>query len=80
MVRPKQNKEINFKLSKLMEEKNISKNKLCRMTDLRFETIQGYYKGDISRIDLYVITKLCDALDCNIQDIIEYTPKSKHKI
>lgn len=62
-----------------MEEKNISKNKLCRMTDLRFETIQGYYKGDISRIDLYVITKLCDALDCNIQDIIEYSPKNKHE-
>lgn len=80
MASKKQNTDIKFKLSDIMEKKNISKNKLCRLTDLRFETIQGYYKGNISRIDLYVIAKLCKVLDCNVQDIVEYKPNNEHKI
>ena len=63
---------IIFKLKFIMEEKNISKNRLCKQTGLRFETIQGYYNGSISRIDLYVLSQLCKALDCKIEDLIEY--------
>lgn len=65
---------IVFKLADIMKEKGYSKNKLCVKCNLRFETIQGYYKGNISRIDLYIISRLCQELDCNIQDLIEYRP------
>ncbi|MEG0994597.1 MAG: helix-turn-helix transcriptional regulator, partial [Bacilli bacterium] len=70
------NSNINFKLEKLMKEKGFSKNKLCVKAGLRFETVQGYYKGNISRIDLFVISQMCEVLECNIQDIIEYIPKN----
>ncbi|MEG1900706.1 MAG: helix-turn-helix transcriptional regulator [Bacilli bacterium] len=70
------NSNINFKLEKLMKEKGFSKNKLCVKAGLRFETVQGYYKGNISRIDLFVISQMCEILECNIQDIIEYIPKN----
>ena len=53
----------------------MSKNHFCRLTDLRFETIQGYYLGTISRIDLYVLSQLCNALSCNVEDIIYYQKK-----
>ena len=66
---------IIFKLSKIMKEKGYSKNKLCVRCWVRFETIQGYYKGDINRVDLYILSRLCKELECNIQDIIEYSPK-----
>lgn len=66
---------IVFKLADVMKEKGYSKNKLCVKCGLRFETIQGYYKGDISRVDLYVLSKLCKELRCNVQDIIEYFPE-----
>ena len=74
MKRIKDTSNIIFKLSKLLQEKNYSKNKLCVETGLRFETIQGYYNGTISRIDLYVLSQICKALNCNVQDIIEYIP------
>lgn len=64
-----------FKLDDTMKRKNYSKNKLCVETGLRFETIQGYYNGTISRIDLYVISQLCKTLNCNIGDIVEYFPR-----
>ena len=71
------NHKIKFKLKNLMEEKNLSKNHLCKITGLRFETIQGYYNGNISRVDLYVLSLLCDKLDCKIEDIIEYKDNVK---
>lgn len=58
-----------------MEKQKMSKNRLCRLTGLRFETIQGYYLGTISRVDLYVLSQLCNALNCNIEDIIIYQPE-----
>ena len=66
---------IVFKLADIMREKGYSKNKLCVKCNLRFETVQGYYLGNISRVDLYVLSAMCRELDCNVQDIIEYNPK-----
>lgn len=68
----KTNNEITFHLAEVMKKKNYSKTRLCKEANLRFETVQGYYLGNISRIDLYVLTQLCKTLDCNIEDIIKY--------
>ena len=65
---------IVFKLADIMREKGYSKNKLCVKCNLRFENVQGYYLGNISRVDLYVLSAMCRELDCNVQDIIEYNP------
>lgn len=65
---------IQFKLDEIMKQKSYSKNRLCVESGLRFETIQGYYNGTITRIDLYVISQLCKTLKCTIGDIIEYIP------
>lgn len=63
---------IVFKLDQLLKEKGYSKNKLCVRCNLRFETVQGYCLGNISRVDLYVLAAICQELDCKIEDIIEY--------
>ena len=69
------NHAIKFRLKETMEKQKMSKNRLCRLTGLRFETIQGYYLGTIFRVDLYVLSQLCKALNCNIEDIIIYQPE-----
>lgn len=66
------NSGIIFKLADVMREKGYSKNKLCVKCGLRFETVQGYYLGNISRVDLYVLASMCKELECNVQDIIEF--------
>ena len=63
---------IIFKLDSLLKEKGYSKNKLCVKCNLRFETVQGYCLGNISRVDLYVLAAICQELNCKIEDIIEY--------
>mgnify|MGYP001861125688 CR=1 FL=1 len=71
---------IKFKLKEIMEHGNISKNKLCRLTGFRFETIQGYYKGNISRIDLFVLSEFCRVLNCRVEDILEYCPEKEKEV
>ncbi|MBR1748195.1 MAG: helix-turn-helix transcriptional regulator [Bacilli bacterium] len=71
------NHKIEFHLKELMEKKGYSKSRLCREANLRFETVQGYYLGNITRIDLFVLTQFCEILSCKVEDIITYNPKKK---
>ena len=61
-----------FKLDKILKEKNISINKLMRDTNTDFKVIKRIINGDIVRIDIIVLARLCDYLNCNITDIFEY--------
>ena len=67
-----------FKLAKVLAEKNISINKLMRDTDTDFKVIKRLITGDLLRIDIIVLARLCNYLNCNITDIVEY--KSEIKI
>jgi len=64
--------KIKFKLKQILEDEKISKNYLSTKSGVRFDTIQRYIKGDIVRVDLDIVCKLCNSLNCNIEDIIEY--------
>ena len=55
----------------IRKEKNISKNSLCKMTNITFNVIQRYCRSEIQRVDLDVISRICKALDCEISDIIK---------
>lgn len=63
---------IQFKLHRILKERKLSKNKLSVMSGVRFDTIHRFCKGDLSRIDLEILCRLCSALECEIEDIIEY--------
>ena len=61
-----------FKLNSLLDKENVTKNSIIEKKDIDFNSIQRLIKGDLTRIDLSIIAKLCNELDCNIEDIIEY--------
>jgi len=58
-------------LSTVMKEKNMSKNKLCNLTGLKFNALQRYYKNELKRVDLDILSRICTALECDIEDIIK---------
>lgn len=64
--------KIKLKLKEIMNKKNITRNKLCVLTGVKFDTVQKYYNNNVYRIDVDVLAKFCYALDCEVQDIIEY--------
>ncbi|MCI8655732.1 MAG: helix-turn-helix transcriptional regulator [Clostridia bacterium] len=67
-----------FKLKKLINDKNISINQLMRDTNTDFKVLKRLLTGEIVRFDIFVIARLCDYLDCELTDIIEYHPNSKN--
>ena len=67
-----------YKLEKLLSDRNISINKLMRDTNTDFKVIKRIMNGDLIRIDTTVLARLCDYLECSITDIFEYT-KIKNK-
>lgn len=61
-----------FKLGKILNDKNISINRLMRNTDTDFKVIKRLMTGDLVKIDIIVLARLCDYLNCSIEDIVEY--------
>ena len=61
-----------FKLGQLLNDDNISINKLMKDTNTDFKVIKRLINGEIVRIDITVLARLCDYLDCEITDIVEY--------
>ena len=66
-----------FKLDYILSKKKISKNKIMRETNTDFKVLKRLSTGDLARIDISVLARLCDYLDCDIKDIFEYIPIKK---
>lgn len=66
-----------FKLDDLLSSNNISINKLMRETNTDYKVIKRIKTGDLSKMDITVLARLCDFLDCNLYDIVEYIPNYK---
>ena len=60
-----------FKLGNLLDKKKISKNKLSQDTETDYKVVTRYISGDLTRLDINILERLCNYLDCDISDIIE---------
>ena len=67
----KMNTELMEALEVLEKEKNISKNKVCEACKLQRTQLNNYCKNKVSRIDLTILAKLCDFLECSPNDILK---------
>lgn len=61
-----------FKLENVLKKNNITKYRLSRITNIRYDTICNYCKGKVTLINIEYLKIFCNILDCNIDDIIEY--------
>ena len=64
--------KIIFKIDKVLEEKNISKNKLEKEANLQRTQLNSYCNNKVKRIDLETIAKICCVLECKVEDIMDY--------
>lgn len=65
---------IRVKLSTVLGERRWSQADLARATKIRPNTINEIYNCICERINLEHLDLICEALDCDITDILEYIP------
>ena len=61
---------IRIDIESVLKEKGMSKTQLCYDCRLQRTQLNNYCKNKVSRIDLHTIAKVCDCLDCKIEDIL----------
>ncbi len=64
-------------IDKYIDSRGITRYELAKRTEVKFQTIDRYYKNRVVRYDSYILDRICSALDCSLTDIIEYTPDDK---
>ncbi len=65
---------VKLHLRELMEERNLSLTKLSFRAEMQRTQLKHYYDGDIQRLDMAVLSRLCYALHCDLNDLLEYIP------
>lgn len=63
--------KIYIDLENLLKEKHISKNKVCEACKLQRTQLNNYCKNKVTRIDLAILGRLCEFLDCSPNDILK---------
>ncbi len=67
---------IRINLSTILGKKRITQADLSRKTGIRPATINEMYHEMTERINLVYLDKICEALECDISDLLEYEPNS----
>jgi len=65
---------VELRLKQVMDERGISRNQLAKLIDARFEVVGKWYKGEVEKMDLDILARICYALDCTTEDLIRYVP------
>lgn len=65
---------IKIHLEELMANAGFNKYKLSHKAAMNWNQIDNYCTNTITRLDTFVLCKLCKALDCKIEDLLEYIP------
>ena len=63
---------VRLTLDKALEERGITRYQLAKMTGIKYQTIDNYYKNKVIRFDSYILSEICRVLECSISDILVY--------
>lgn len=72
--------KIEIHLAELIQKKNISKNKLSHKAEMQRTQINNYCNNKITRLDIDVLARICTALECKIDELLEFIPPEKEPI
>lgn len=61
----------------MLGEKRWTQADLSRKTGIRPNTISELYNELVERVNLEHLDKICEVLECKIEDILEYIPNKK---
>ena len=63
---------LSLNINELLEERSISKNKICKDLNLTRGNFNRYCRNEFQRIDAELICKLCYYLKVDVGELIHY--------
>lgn len=63
---------ISIHLKEIIEEKGVTRYRLAKLADTRFEVVEKWCSGTVERIDSDVLARFCYILNCDVGDIIKF--------
>lgn len=66
-------------LSRMLGERRWTQLRLSQETGIRPTTISCLYNEVAERISFEQLDRLCEVLDCNVGDILEYIPNKQQR-
>ena len=63
---------LHLRINELLEERELSKNTICKELDIPRSNFNRYCRDEFQRIDANLVCKLCEYFDCNLGDLIEF--------
>ena len=64
--------KIEFQIEKLLKERGISKNQICKDLDIPRANFNRYCRNEFQRIDAGLVWKLCHYLNIEIGELMIY--------
>ena len=68
-----ENIDIEFKIKKFREEKNLSQEQLANLLDISQSKISKIENGRLKKIEMKLVLKFCKSIDINLDDFFENT-------
>ena len=63
---------IRLHLRELMDQQGINRNQMAKRIGSRFEVVDKWYSGELEKLDMDILARLCFVLDCQVGDLLEY--------
>ena len=63
---------VRLTFKEYIDGKGITRYEVAKRSGLMYQVLDKYYKNTVVRYDSYILDKICEALECDISDIIEY--------
>ncbi len=64
--------KIVLTVDKVLKRKKINIYRLSRLTGISWGVIQKYKEGNLYRVDLDLLSRMCFALNCQLEELIHY--------
>lgn len=73
-------KEVTINLKPIMKKRKITPYRLSKITGIKTDTIYKYYNNNVYRIDLHNLAIICQALNCELADVLQYNENNNLNI
>lgn len=62
--------KVRLTLEQILNKRQITRYELAKRTGIQYQIIDKYYKNKVTRYDSFVLARICEALGCNVADLL----------